>query len=71
MMQAFQGVYLIELDVDTWGWGGSGFDVQTIPIFFRLDENGRPTGDKIDGGAWGPDTYSNIARTMGPWFREP
>lgn len=73
MMDAFAGVYLIRLDVDEWGWNNlPGFgDIPAIPIFFRLDSEGRPTGDAIDGGAWGPDTYENIANTMGPWFRQP
>lgn len=74
LVEAFEGVYLIHLDVDEWGWGVPGTDipkVEVIPIFFRLDEHGRATGDKIDGGAWGPDTYENIARVMGEWFRQP
>ncbi len=73
MAAAFNGVYLIRLDVDEWGWGvpGTGFDVPAIPIFFRLGANGKPTGDTIDGGAWGPDTYQNIANTMGLWFKKP
>ena len=64
---------LVRLDIDEWGesLAGTGFDVEVIPIFFRLDEQGRPTGDKIDGGAWGSDTYENIANTMGPWFHQP
>lgn len=73
MVAAFEAVYLIQLDVDEWGWGvpEAGFDFSAIPIFFRLDANGDPTGDWIDGGAWGEDTYQNIANTMGPWFAQP
>jgi hypothetical protein len=73
MAAAFNGVSLIRLDVDEWGWGvpGTGFELEVIPIFFRLGTDGKPTGDKIDGGAWGPDTYENIANTMGPWFKTP
>jgi len=73
MMVAFAGVYLIELDTDEWGWGvpEAGFVFSGIPIFFRLDDTGTPTGDVIDGGAWGADTYDNIAATMGPWFAQP
>ncbi|MFH2103481.1 MAG: hypothetical protein ABIJ39_09040 [Chloroflexota bacterium] len=73
MADAFAGVYLIQLDVDEWGWGvpGTGFSLDVIPIFFRLDEDGRPTGETIDGSAWGPDTYENIARVMGPWLAQP
>jgi hypothetical protein len=73
MVEAFEGVYLIRLDVDEWGWGDRqlGFDVKVIPIFFRLDEQGHPTGDVIDGMAWVEDTYENIARVMGEWFHQP
>jgi hypothetical protein len=73
MMAAFDAVYLIQLDVDEWGWGvpEAGFEFSGIPIFFRLDAEGTPTGDWIDGTAWGPDTYENIAATMGPWFAQP
>jgi len=74
MEAAFEGVYLVRLDVDSWGWeevNASGFDFEYIPVFFRMDETGHPTGDWIDGGAWGPDTYENIAAAMGPWFNQP
>lgn len=73
MVQAFEGVYLIRLDVDAWGWGDrySGFDVNVVPIFFQLDEQGQPTGEVIDGSAWAEDTYENIARVMGEWFHQP
>lgn len=70
MMAAFAGVYLIQLDVDEWGWGvpEAGFEVDGIPILFRLDADGNPTGDWIDGNAWDSDTYASIAETLGPWF---
>jgi hypothetical protein len=73
MMAAFDAVYLVQLDVDEWGWGvpEAGFEFLGIPIFFRLDADGASTGDWIDGGAWGTDTYVNIANTMGPWFTQP
>jgi hypothetical protein len=73
LLAAFEDVYLIRLDVDVWGWGApeAGFEFEAIPVFFRLDENGDPTGDWIDGSAWGPDTLENIANTMGPWFHQP
>jgi hypothetical protein len=73
MLVAFSGIYLIRLDVDEWGWGvpEAGFRADAIPIFFRLDVDGVPTGDWIDGGAWEADTYQSIAETMGPWFLRP
>ena len=73
MMAAFDGVYLIRLDADEWGWEqvAPGFYVEAVPVFFRLDADGHPTGDQIDGGAWGADIYENIAGVMGPWFHKP
>jgi hypothetical protein len=73
MQRAFTSVYLVELDTDEWGWGvaEAGFEFSAIPVFFRLDADGNPTGDWIDGGAWGEDTYENIAATMGVWFSTP
>ena len=73
LVDAFAGVYLIRLDIDEWQdrLPGTGFDVEAVPIFFRLDSQGRPTGDVIDGSAWGPDTPENIARVMGEWFHRP
>ena len=72
MMAAFDDVYLIRLDVDEWGWEqvAPGFYVEAVPVFFRLDADGHPTGDQITGG-WDEDTYANIASVMGPWFHQP
>lgn len=71
LVEAFEGVYLICINVDEWGWGVPGSDfprVEAIPAFYRLDNNGRYTGDSIDGSAWEADTPENIARVMGPWL---
>jgi len=71
-MAAFDGVYLICIDVDEWNWGVPGTEfasVDAIPVFYRLDASGRYTGDMIDGGAWSADTPENIAAVMGAWFR--
>lgn len=73
LVAAFDGVYLIQLDVDEWGWGEAetGFDFVGIPIFFRLDIDGFQTGDWMDGTAWGADTYASIAAALEPWFAQP
>jgi hypothetical protein len=72
-MDAFSGVYLVRLDVDEWGWGvpEAGFSFDVIPIFFRLDAEGIPTGDQIDGSAWDSDDYPDTARVLGSWFASP
>jgi len=55
MIDAFTGTYIIHLDVDIWledEWEQAGFEFEYIPIYYRLDAEGKPTGDWIDGSAW-------------------
>ena len=71
MMQAFEGVYLIRVDVDTWNWEKLpkyGFDFEGIPVFFKLDSQGKQTGEVIDGNAWGPNTPDNMAPVLDTFF---
>jgi hypothetical protein len=68
VIKAFDGVYLIKVDVDEWGWGPTGFSFDVIPIFFKINSQGKATGEVIDGGAWGPDTPENIAPVMDKFF---
>jgi len=64
MKDALVGTYImqVELDSNKTQLAGLGFRTQVIPVFFLLDETGRPSGPKIDGGAWG----DNIPEMMGP-----
>ena len=74
MMDAFKGVYLIQLDADTWGMKemqmrtGLRFDV--IPMLFAVDREGRPVA-RIDGSAWGADTPENMAAALKAFFAQP
>jgi thiol-disulfide isomerase/thioredoxin len=71
MLNAYRGTYIIKLDVDEWGWKGSGvhnFSFNAIPIYFKLDAEGQQTGETIDGGAWGEDISQNIAPVMDAFF---
>jgi len=68
MMDAYRGTYIIKLDVDEWGWGVGEFEVEAIPIYFKVDSQGKPTGKVIDGGAWGEDIPENIAPVMDRFF---
>ena len=68
MVNAFEGIYLIRLDADKWGWGENGFDFDAIPIFFKLDSEGRPSGEVIDGGAWGENIPKNMAPPLDEFF---
>jgi hypothetical protein len=70
MLAAFDGVYLISVDVDEWGWGisGTGYEVPVIPIFFGVGEDGEANGRVIDGGAWGANIPENMAPPLGEFF---
>lgn len=71
MLNAYDGTYIIKLDVDEWGWedGKIGdFTVEAIPVYFKLDGQGKPTGEMIDGGAWNEDIPENIAPVMDDFF---
>jgi thiol-disulfide isomerase/thioredoxin len=71
MLQAYAGTYIIKLDVDEWGWGDSSlhdFDFDGIPVYFKLDAQGHPTGETIDGDAWGDNIPENIAPPMDEFF---
>ncbi len=72
MVDAFDGTYIIRLDVDTWSdseWEQVGFELEYIPIIFRLDTEGRPTGDFIDGNAWGENIPENMAPPLKEFFQ--
>ena len=71
ILDAYRGVYLIHLNVDEWGWGNpkAGFrTVEGIPIFFKLDRDGKPTGATVDGDAWGENIPENFAPVLAKFF---
>lgn len=71
MREAFAGTHVIYLDVDGWGdrLGRAGFNAVGVPVFFRLDAEGRPTGDTISGDAWGENTPENMAPPLKAFFQ--
>jgi thiol:disulfide interchange protein len=71
LLKAYAGTYIIKLDVDEWGWGDSSlhdFEFDGIPVYFKLDAQGNPTGEVIDGNAWGDNIPENIAPPMNEFF---
>jgi len=71
MLKAYDGTYIIQLDVDEWGWDNGKveyFTVDAIPVYFKLDDQGKQTGESIDGGAWNEDIPVNIAPVMDAFF---
>jgi len=45
-----------------------GFGFDGIPAFFKLDAQGKPNGEFIDGNAWGDNIPKNIAPPMDEFF---
>ena len=70
MKDAFAGTYVISLDLDEWTNKVEplGFDSTAIPVFFELDDKGKPTGRKIDGGAWAENVPKNMAPPLKAFF---
>jgi thiol-disulfide isomerase/thioredoxin len=70
-LKAFDGIYLIRADVDEWGWGNkTNFDFEAIPIYYKLNKDGLPSGDKVDGGAWNEDIPENFAPVLDNFFHQ-
>ncbi len=70
MVDAFAGTYIIKLDLDYWKprLSNTGFDVPSIPAFYEIDTDGKPTGRMITGAAWGEDIPENIVPPMKRFF---
>jgi hypothetical protein len=68
MVDAFMGMYIIQADVDEWGFPPTGWDFKYIPVYFALDRDGIPTGAMIDGGAWGDNIPVNMAPPLKAFF---
>ena len=68
-LQALEGVYLIRADVDEWGAESEkNFAFDAIPVYYQLDDSGKPTGAVVDGGAWNEDIPENFAPVLDAFF---
>ena len=70
LQRAFRGVHVIRLDNEAWGDAlpRAGLTRNSMPKFFELDENGRPTGRAIDGRAWNDGSAASMAAALDPFF---
>ena len=68
MVDAFRGMYIIQADVDAWGFPPTGWDFDGIPIFYALDSDVKSTGATIDGNAWGDNIPENMAPPLKTFF---
>ncbi|MCC6525026.1 MAG: hypothetical protein IT373_20395, partial [Polyangiaceae bacterium] len=63
--------YIVQLEVDAWGakLDAAKLPADAIPVFYELSaDDGRPTGRKIDGGAWGDNVPANMAPPLDRFF---
>jgi hypothetical protein len=71
MRAAFAGTHIIGVDIDRVEPAqleAAGLRGSVIPIFYRLDPQGRPNGPTIDGGAWGENVPDNMAPPLAAFF---
>lgn len=70
MKDAFNGTYVIRLDVDDWSSSLSTFDLvpTVIPVVFEIDAHGKSTGRSINGNDWGATTPENVAPQLKAFF---
>ena len=71
MAAAFKGTAIALIDIDAAdpkALAAAGMETSVIPVFYKLDAGGKPTGDKIDGGAWGDNVPDNMAPPLSAFF---
>ncbi|MEM7182664.1 MAG: thioredoxin family protein [Spirochaetota bacterium] len=72
MKAAFHNTHIIQLDLNEYGsdkLDTEGLPSGSIPVFHEIDAKGRPTGRKIDGGAWGENIPKNMAPPLKAFFQ--
>lgn len=71
MKEAFKGTYIIQINADEAPrLDGTGFSAGAIPVFYEVGDDGKPTGRKIDGGAWGDNIPENMAPPLDRFFHK-
>ena len=71
MVAAFKGTAIALIDIDAAdpkALEAAGMKSDVIPVFYKLDAAGKPTGEKIDGGAWGDNIPDNMAPPLAAFF---
>ena len=71
MAAAFAPAHIIAIDADAFDSKqieAAGMKLVVLPIFYRLDDKAHPTGDSIDGGAWGDNIPDNMAPPLAAFF---
>ncbi len=72
MLEAFEGTWILLLDMDVWrvALAGAGVDGGgvTVPAFYAVLPDGT-LGESINGHAWGENTAANMAPVLQRYFR--
>lgn len=70
MQRALREVEAATFDIDEWSTPltEAGFAVRTVPVFFILDGDGKPTGASITGAAWGENVPEEMAPPLERFF---
>lgn len=73
MIDAYQGTYIIRLEVNSWSGAVEplGFRPHPYPSWEELDDDGRPNGRRLDANAWGPNVPENMAGPLKEYFQAP
>jgi hypothetical protein len=71
MIDAFDGTYIIQLDGEAWKseLSGPDFVVNEIPVFFELNDEGKPTGRSITSNAWKVNSPADMAPPLKRFFQ--
>lgn len=70
MQRALREVEVASFDIDQWGDAlkGAGFQVVTVPVFYLIDAEGKPSGPRITGAAWKENIPENMAPPLERFF---
>jgi len=71
MVDALRGTYVIELDIDDFKADELVPlypKLAAVPVFMAIGDDGKATGPKIDGGAWGDNIPANMAPPLKAFF---
>jgi len=68
---AFRGVYLIEVDVNTWRpfLKQSNITVTGVPAYYAIGEDGKSIGRQIAAATWGDDTPATMSKPLKSFFQ--
>lgn len=72
MQDAFAGTYIVKLDADEWedDFAQINIKVNAVPVFFKVDAQGKATNYSVNGGAWAEDIAKNMAPPLKAYFNK-